>query len=172
MFNVDDKVTHRTFGAGVIAFGPFDHYNGPDHYLLRNEDGKTSLVIGDALTKSGAFKVGDKIRTSGEDFTVKAGPFSGKTWTWYAVTSAEGIDYQSNEEYMRLVESAPTNDIFIHEGVTYECGVRYIDSDGDVWVFAAATRGREPASAYGSYTSGKSLSYVVSSYGPLVKRTD
>ncbi|MGW2950750.1 phiSA1p31-related protein [Streptomyces eurythermus] len=69
-FAVGDKVNHRTFGAGEIAFGPFEHHNGPAHYLIKDEVGKHALVQADAMeaaTTPEFIKVGDRVRVTDED---------------------------------------------------------------------------------------------------------
>lgn len=86
-FKVGDKVEHRTFGAGEIVFGPFDHSTGPDHYLMKQDyNGAHALAVGDAMKPAAKFKVGDRVKSFAATYTVEAGPFFAPA-EWYAVKS-------------------------------------------------------------------------------------
>ncbi|MFD5161010.1 phiSA1p31-related protein [Streptomyces hawaiiensis] len=102
-FKVGDKVEHPTFGKGEVAFGPYEALFGTDHYLMAGEGGKHYVVGGGDLTPVSKFKVGDEVRSFGDDYTVLAGPFRGYT-EWYVVEDEEGKALTSNADEMTAVE--------------------------------------------------------------------
>ncbi|WP_425837420.1 phiSA1p31-related protein [Streptomyces fractus] len=97
-FKVGDKVKHRTFGAGEVAFGPFEHFSGSDMYLMKEADSDRHVFSEPAaLTLASAYEVGDKVRVYADGgYTVKAGPFAGHATEWYVVGEADGVDYRAN----------------------------------------------------------------------------
>lgn len=105
-FKVGDKVTHRTFGAGEIAFGPFEHSTGPDHYLMKDEYGRHSLAVGEAMQIVAKFSVGDVVSSFGDTHKVVAGPFRGPYATWYAVEDKDGDVVSALEDDLKAVEPA------------------------------------------------------------------
>jgi hypothetical protein len=168
-FKVGDKVAHRTFGAGEVAFGPFEHNSGRDTYLLKEEGSERhTLVIGEALSPAAKFTVGDEVRSGSVRYAVTGGPFRGPAHIWYAITK-DGVDYQSNESYLSLVEAAPAS-THTHDGITYDLTAGYRDTDNDVWKFKFV--GGE---VRGTYTRrsveewDETLAAVVRSYGPLTR---
>lgn len=180
-FAVGDKVDHRTFGAGTVAFGPFTHHSGPDHYLMVDDDSKHALVVADALTAAKAdepIKVGDKVRVliDGAEFaTVKAGDVftvsevrhgrvvvdaplrvGGRSW-YFNLESVEKVTEPSKPFTMR--------------GVTYDLDAKYRDKDGDVWRFAivdgSLVRGEMGSATIDQHSD--LIADVVDNYGPLHK---
>lgn len=164
-FKAGDKVTNDVFGAGEIVYGPYDGYN----YFFKGEDGNHYTVSGSRCKPAAKFKVGDKVRSGSVEYTVKGGPFFGPAHEWYAIMNADGVDYQSNASFLRLVE--PAGDTYEHDGVTYDLTARYRDRDGDVWKFERRPDGK----VLGTYFSRSvdeyddELSEVVSGYGPLTR---
>ncbi|MET7939674.1 phiSA1p31-related protein [Streptomyces sp. NPDC005302] len=186
-FAVGDKVEHRTFGAGEVAFGPFDHHSGADTYLMRDAEGKHSLSFAEALTKvePAPLKVGDRVRVVEDDEYARTGEFVGKVGTLkteydpnnrlrYLVEFGDGSgrhgDADNGTWKVASVERADEN-TYTHNGVTYDLSAKYTDRDNDVWTFVRfgdkvrAGLGFTPTSAY----SGDSLELVVNEYGPLRK---
>ncbi|MEV4037695.1 phiSA1p31-related protein [Streptomyces umbrinus] len=106
-FAVGAKVEHRTFGAGEVAFGPFDHSTGPNHYLIKQEGGKHALVVAEALSPAAKFKVGDRVKgqLSGTEYTIEAGPFFSPR-EWYATKHADGTVTQNGAGVLSLIDSA------------------------------------------------------------------
>lgn len=169
-FAVGTQVEHRTFGRGTVVFGPFDHYNGPDHYLMEGQDGDHALVESSALTDKTTLSIGDVVRSvGGAHYTVKAGPFYGVAFEWYVLADDDGVDYQSNRGSLTLVTSAPATG-YEYKGRTYEYGAVYVDDDRDRWAFSRPVGGDEPRSDNESYHAGRTLPDVVDSYGPLTAR--
>lgn len=115
-FKVGDKIEHRTFGKGEVAFGPFDHYSGPDFYLMRDEDGKHALATGDGMALAAKFKVGDRVKSFAATYTVEAGPFFAPA-EWYAVKSDRtGGVMQGRAEELSLVAPEPAKDEAVKVG--------------------------------------------------------
>jgi hypothetical protein len=56
-FKVGDKVIHRSFGAGVIRFGPYMDSLRETAYLLEVANGVHRRVDADALTKENTYQV-------------------------------------------------------------------------------------------------------------------
>ncbi|MET9480972.1 phiSA1p31-related protein [Streptomyces sp. NPDC006638] len=169
-FAVDTKIQHSTFGAGTVAFGPFDRH-GEASYLIRHENGHHSVSTEDAMSatpKTGLFKVGDKVSSRTRQYTIKGGPFFGPVCEWYAITSSDDVDYQLSANQLTLVEAAPETG-YEYKGITYEYGVRYLDRDTDAWTFQRPSDGGEPVSDDSSCINGWPLSHAVESYGPLRK---
>ncbi|MFD9442126.1 phiSA1p31-related protein [Streptomyces sp. NPDC060001] len=108
-FEVGAKVEHRTFGAGEVAFGPFEHSTGQNHYLIKQEGGKHALVVAEALSLSAKFKVGDKVSQYGSTYTIHAGPFRGNA-EWYAVEASDGKILHSTERALTLVIEPAKNE--------------------------------------------------------------
>lgn len=109
-FKVGDKVTHRTWGAGEVAFGPFKRDGVENHYLMRQDrDGEHRLAEDDAMTLAAKFKVGDWVRGkfSSTDYTVHAGPFHAHT-EWYAVEDGDGKVWQAEVGDLTAAEPATT----------------------------------------------------------------
>jgi len=106
-FGIGAKVQHRTFGAGEVAFGPFDHSTGPNHYLIKQEGGKHALVVEDGLSPAAKFKVGDRVKgqLSGTEYTIEAGPFFSPR-EWYATKHADGTVTQNRVGVLSLIDSA------------------------------------------------------------------
>ncbi|MFE0326300.1 phiSA1p31-related protein [Streptomyces sp. NPDC058960] len=99
-FKVGDKVTHRTFGAGEVAFGPYLSAFGGTHYLMAGDGGKHYIVGTEEgeLKPAAKFKVGDKVRGlySGALYTIEAGPFFSEIGEWYATKDGDGhVDHNS-----------------------------------------------------------------------------
>lgn len=242
MFKVGDRVDHRTFGRGEIAFGPVNFPHARGSYLHKDPAGLHHVVGSEGMTLAPAFVVGDEVEyTIGRPTRGKlvAGPFksehhdeplwvmekangthtvptenalrvvererepepepikagdqvrilvddangvvvrAGDVFTVKTVDSTEittttgdglsGRWYFSLENVEKVADAAAAT--YLHKGVTYECGVKYLDSDGDGWVFnvSPASRQGEPKSADESWVPGLKLSHVVASYGPLEK---
>jgi hypothetical protein len=184
-FAVGDKIEHRTFGAGAIAFGPFKHSNGPDHYLIVDEDGTHALSGPDALTvaqTSEPVKVGDKVRvlrdnaefarvSAGDVFTVVE--LTGGRIAVDAPLRTDGGNrwYFDPESLEKVDQSATTH---VYNGITYDLTATYRDRDGDHWKLR-----RDPANStrvqaqmppiLESGWSGYDLATAVRTYGPLRK---
>lgn len=111
-FKPGDKVEHRSWGPGEIAFGPFEHTNGPDHYLMKSEgEGRHSLVLAEALTPAAKFKVGDvaKGRVTGRDLKIIGGPYSRRNGvTWFTVEYPEG--HHGDEDARNLLVKNPADE--------------------------------------------------------------
>lgn len=165
-FKVGDKVEHRTFGAGEIAFGPFEHFSGSARYLMKNPRGVHHVVEDEAMTPAAKFKVGDKVKQHGANLTIHAGPFYGGS-EWYAVEDARGKVLQASADSMTAVAPEPARDTVESAGKTYELGVFYRDNDGDRWKFQRGILGA--VSTADSFEGGRPLRSVVSNYGPLTK---
>ncbi|MGW1547487.1 phiSA1p31-related protein [Streptomyces sp. NPDC002346] len=63
-FKVGDKVNHRSFGRGEIAFGPFTHAStgdGEAYIMTEDATGNGSFVVSEALTALPTFAVGDTV---------------------------------------------------------------------------------------------------------------
>lgn len=111
-FKVGDKVTHRTFGAGEIAFGPYLSAFGVEHYLMAGEGGKHYIVGTEEgeLKPAAKFKVGDRVKTFAATYTVEAGPFFAPA-EWYVVKSDRTGDVlHSDAEGLSLVTPEPAKD--------------------------------------------------------------
>lgn len=104
-FKVGDQVEHRTFGAGKIAFGPYLRDGSPDNYLMQQVDGEHRFVESEAMQLAAKFKIGDKVSSYGDEYTLKAGPFIGHSAPWYVVT-ADGVDYRAGEGTLSLIDEA------------------------------------------------------------------
>jgi heat shock protein HspQ len=171
-FKVGDKVEHRSFGAGEIVFGPYQRGGHAKNYLMKEAaTGDHRLVEADAMSPAAKFKIGDKVRSGVVEYTVKGGPFFGPTHEWYAITTAEGTDYQSNASWLTAVEPAAEANTHVHHGVTYDLDARYRDTDGDVWRFARQGDGKILGTYFNRDVSqyDEELSSVVHEYGPLTK---
>ncbi len=171
-FKVGDKVRHRSFGKGEIAFGPFEHYNGPDHYLMRDEDGKHVLVRGDAMAPAAKFEVGDRVKSFAATYTVEAGPFFAPS-EWYALKSDRTGDVlHSDADGLSLVAPEPAKNVAVVDGVTYDLSARYRDADGDVWSFERHADG-EIRGDFGDHPRvnqySNTLRVVLANHGPLVR---
>ncbi|WDM16710.1 phiSA1p31-related protein [Streptomyces lavenduligriseus] len=186
-FSVGDKVLHRSFGSGVVAFGPFKHINGPDHYLMEDDDGDHILSSSDALTAAEPepIKVGDRVRIVKDDPTYRTGDFvgvvgilrgiedDGRTMPYRVELPADAPETLSGRWWCAAVERVATEEVYEHDGVAYDLSAKYQDKDGDPLtikivdgVARAAWFGVEP-----SYDSD-SLAYVVRNYGPLTRVSD
>ncbi|MGW6855832.1 phiSA1p31-related protein [Streptomyces xanthophaeus] len=172
-FKAGDEVEHRSFGRGVVRFGPFDHFNGTDHYLMEQEDGTHATVVGEALTPAPVvFQPGDRVRWGHVEYEVKHGPLKGYD-TWYVVN--DGLrDFRAEAEELTFVGGAAPQDAYTHDGVTYDLSARYRDQDGDNWRFerrpdgvVRGTCSTDPSAEITEYHD--SLPHAVRSYGPLTK---
>ncbi|MEU3729964.1 phiSA1p31-related protein [Streptomyces sp. NPDC033538] len=107
-FKVGDKVTHRSFGEGEIDFGPFEHYTGPDHYLMRDGDGKHVLVDGGSMKPIAKFEVGDKVRGTftGRVYIIAGGPFFSPE-EWYATETEAGDTISNTASMLEAIKSEP-----------------------------------------------------------------
>ncbi|MEU1074328.1 MULTISPECIES: phiSA1p31-related protein [unclassified Streptomyces] len=180
-FTVGDKVDHRSVGAGEVAFGPFEHINGPNHYLMKGERGTYALVSGDAMKPaSPAVKVGDRVRVVR---AVHASDTHGHVGTVVRV----GLDRKFGEVahpysvaldngdsvYVAELELVKAADLYEHNGVTYDLTAKYRDRDGDTWTFAhieGDVRGGmngEPPNRWSD-----TLNQIARHYGPLTRVTD
>lgn len=76
-FKVGDKVAHRTFGRGVIRFGPANFPSFRGGYLMEDTAGDHHVTGREGMTLATAFTVGDVVtlRTSGSRATVEYGPY-------------------------------------------------------------------------------------------------
>lgn len=192
-FAVGDKVTHRTFGAGEIAFGPFKHATGPDHYLMEDEDGDHVLSSPDALTKvQESIKVGDRVRVVKDDPDNRTGAFVGRVgrltdmdgvYTAYLVEFGDGSGRHGDPENGRWwcaeVERVTDEDTYDHDGVTYDLKAQYQDTDGDIWVFkrvGGVVRGDFGATGQDVsarvHEGSTSLESAVRDFGPLIRVND
>src|SRR5690606_1694092 len=57
------------------------------------------------------FKIGDKVKSYGEEYTIHAGPFHGHS-EWYAVEDESGRVFQENADAMTAVEPEPEAGFF------------------------------------------------------------
>ncbi|WP_405620294.1 phiSA1p31-related protein [Streptomyces sp. NBC_00076] len=106
-FKVGDKVEHRTFGAGEVAFGPFEHHTDAESYLMKEAGSERhALVLGEALSPAAKFKVGDKVTGShsGNEYTIEAGPFFSPN-EWYATKSTAGYVTSNRASVLHIVEA-------------------------------------------------------------------
>ncbi|MEU3986112.1 phiSA1p31-related protein [Streptomyces sp. NPDC026672] len=115
-FKTGDKVKHRSWGAGEIAYGPYLRDGSMDNYLMKREDGEHRFVDSEDMTLNGKFSVGDKVRGHGTEYTVKGGPFFGPVYEWYAIEDARGTDYSINAGSLTLAESTPDADEALKPG--------------------------------------------------------
>jgi hypothetical protein len=185
-FAVGDKIEHRTFGAGAIAFGPFKHSNGPDHYLIVDEDGTHALSGPDALTvaqTSEPVKVGDKVRvlrdnaefarvSAGDVFTVVELVSGGQIAVDAPLRRDGGNRWYFNLESVEKVDESATT--YAYDGVTYDLTATYHDQDGDAWKLRRDPDNSSRIQAQmtpilASGWSGYSLSSAIGCYGPLRK---
>lgn len=77
-FKVGDKVKHRTFGRGEIAFGPVNFPSILGGYLVKAGDGDHRVAGPEGMTLDVAFDVGDIVTLTTRDgarATVEYGPF-------------------------------------------------------------------------------------------------
>jgi hypothetical protein len=116
-FKVGDKVEHRSFGKGEIAFGPFDAAFDAGVFLMAAEDGKHYIAVTDALTRPAKFAVGDKVKSRyGTRYTVEAGPFFAPG-EWYALrTDESGNVVHSHADEVSVVELESAADESIKVG--------------------------------------------------------
>jgi hypothetical protein len=107
-FKAGDKVEHRTWGAGEIAFGPYLRDGSMDNYLMREaSSGEHRFVEAEGLSPAAKFKVGDKTRgvVSGTLYIIEGGPYF-DSLEWYAVKYPNGTTKRLDANRMTLVESA------------------------------------------------------------------
>jgi hypothetical protein len=162
-FAIGDEVTHRTYGPGVVAFGPFKHTTGPDHYLMVDEGGCHILSSPDALkaVEPEPLKVGDRVRVVRDDIVNDTGKYVGKVGVLrsidrgrlkYLVRFGDGQaahgDVDNGHWFCEAVERVEDENTYTHDGVTYSLTGAYRDSDGDEWRFRRIN-GVVRAAAYG-----------------------
>jgi hypothetical protein len=169
-FKVGDKVEHQSWGLGEIAFGPFEHFMGPNRYLMREEGSARHIFAeGDSMKPAAKFKVGDKVRGeySGGVYTIKSGPYFNRGNEWY-VTETESGDVTSNSACdLSLVESADT---YAYSGVTYDLSATYNDRDDEPWTFKRfGDEVRGGCNGYAPSEVSEPLESVVGLYGPLTR---
>ncbi|MET9126933.1 phiSA1p31-related protein [Streptomyces sp. NPDC004528] len=112
-FKVGDKVEHRSWGAGEIAFGPYLRDGSTDNYLMKTESGDHYLTGAEAMTMTAKFKVGDTANgaLTGRSLKILAGPFTGRMGVaWYAVEYPEGHAGKENERNLLAPEPVPFSD--------------------------------------------------------------
>ncbi|MBT2412673.1 phiSA1p31-related protein [Streptomyces sp. ISL-12] len=110
-FKVGDKVKHRTFGAGQIAFGPYMAMGSVERYLMKAEDGTHYTTAPDSMKPAAKFEVGDKVTSiGGAAYIIEAGPFfTGYGAEWYAVRGEEGGVYNSNAGSLEAAAPEPAD---------------------------------------------------------------
>jgi hypothetical protein len=195
-FAVGDKIQHRTFGAGEVAFGPFVHSNGPGHYLIVNEEGKHLLSDSEALAAvptAGPIKVGNIVRVlkdnaefadvkAGDTFTVAEMMSGGRIAVHAPLRVGGNFWYFEPESLEKVVDESAA---FTYRGIAYEYGAAYRDREGDIFEFKAElsrpgtadresdgtplgrTRSDQEEATFGQWAW--SLAEVVRNYGPLQK---
>lgn len=121
-FKVGDKIDHRTFGAGEVAFGPFLRGSSTDNYLMKDAGGEHRMVDGEAMTPAAKFKVGDVAlgAISGSEYIVEGGPFFDHSTEWYAVRYANGN--VKRLDAARLNAVSPTPEIKVGDKVKVVSG--------------------------------------------------
>jgi hypothetical protein len=165
-FKVGDKVAHRSFGAGEIAFGPYADASGTGNYVMKQEGGVHYVVSAGNLSLVAKFNVGDKVRSYGDDYTVLAGPFRGYT-EWYVVEDEDGKAMSATADDLTAVESTNT---YAHDGVVYDLDARYRDRGGDVWAFTGNRLDGVPTvTMYGNLDNRDTVVYIADTYGPLTR---
>ncbi|MFG3014337.1 phiSA1p31-related protein [Streptomyces cinerochromogenes] len=185
-FSVDDKVTHRTFGPGEIAFGPFEHYAGQSQYLMKQEDGRHILAAPEALTAAEPepIKVGDRVRVvrafaaehrHGETGVVTSTTEEWRSWPGDVHQYSVTMDSTGGELYVAELERVDEPaDTYEYEGVIYDLSVKYRDRDGDVWRFERRPDGK----VRGVWTNRDVTDYdclldeVANDCGPLTRVND
>lgn len=138
-FAVGDDVEHRTFGPAIVAFGPFEHFNGPGHYLIKLDDGRHSLVVPESLT------------------LVEAAAPSHYVY--------EGVVYDLSAEYRADDEKYGDGDYWQFSRDTVS-GPDTDDGNDDGTPLA---RWRHPRGEYGYHEWTWSLKEAVDTYGPLTR---
>jgi hypothetical protein len=179
-FTAGEEVTLTTQGRKVrVEFGPFTTAMCQAAYVVKFLDGSgeghSQSVPGSALERGPKFTTGDAVKVLPLDTpgTIAAGPFQGANLvTYYVVAYPTGTHRWVSES--TLTKAEPSNTYSVR-GVTYDLTATYNDNDGDAWTFTGM-RGSDgvplmdsPEAGYGY--RNYSLSLVLSSFGPLRKRT-
>jgi hypothetical protein len=168
-FKVGQVVEHRTFGRGEIAYGPFDHHNGPNNYLMKQSGGRHVLVMAEGQTAGPAFVVGDEVEyTIGPAIRGKivAGPFKSEyhDTAIYVVEKANGTHMTPTENALCKVGRAT----FEYDGVVYDLTAGYRDRDGDVWRFTTPDADN-PRMTCDALIEDRALPHVERAWGPLTR---
>src|SRR5690606_39760342 len=71
-FKVGDKVVNDVFGPGEIVYGPFNEAGGRATYFFKGEDGLHHTVSEGYCKLVQKFKIGDKVKSYGEEYTIHA----------------------------------------------------------------------------------------------------
>ncbi|MFI8084336.1 phiSA1p31-related protein [Kitasatospora sp. NPDC086009] len=107
-FKLGDKVAHRTFGQGVVRFGPYAPALSDEatRFLveLESHPGRHGTFDAGDLTAVPTYKHGDRVLAYGESCTVEAGPFVDKydpDRPWYVVKNADGSHETSSESRLK-----------------------------------------------------------------------
>jgi hypothetical protein len=105
MFNVGDKIIHKMWGVGIVAFGPFrvPEITTPC-YLVENSEGHHLIGSETLLSAAPKFEVGDRVTfkfsPAGTSFELVAGPFPDGDESFYVLKDQEGGHETSFEKYM------------------------------------------------------------------------
>jgi hypothetical protein len=180
-FTAGEEVTLTPHGRKVrVEFGPFTTpMCQTDMYLVTmldgNHAGAGTQVRGSHLERGPKFTAGDAVKVPPLDTPGKiaAGPFLGTNdVNNYVVAYPTGTHRWVSESALTKDTASDTYSV---RGVTYDLAATYDDNDGDAWTFTGM-RGSDgvplmdsPEAGYGY--RNYSLTLVLSSFGPLRKRT-
>lgn len=181
-FTAGEEVTLTRTGERVrIAFGPFQSVSGGNgrylvEFLAGDAAGHHGTVADVALERGPKFTTGDAVLVGALETpaTVAAGPFKSHSdvTPFYVVEYESGSHQTRQEPYLK--KDAASNTFHVGD-VTYDLAATYNDNDGDGWTFTGM-RGSDGTPLMDSPEAGSgyrnySLTLVLSSFGPLRKRT-
>jgi hypothetical protein len=183
-FTVGEEVRVTTQGHNArVEFGPYTPVAGSrsDVYLVTMttgpEKGNAVSALSSAMRALPKFTRGDTVQVGllRTPATVAAGPFQDRDRkVFYVLEHVNGTHETRPESNLEKVEAAQTR-YYALAGTRWDLEAKYIDTDGDVWSFNGKRVDGvplldSPDAGYGY--RDYSLTRVISSFGPLVKRTD